>query len=203
MKRTVAITILFSAAFCPTCIAQQTTGLAPKKATTTGQRTRSVIADLKPTIDNGQANKALISTRNVDGKDWLLFSLKKGSGMLYCGGMWILPATSAGGMWTDERGDRYSYSAAGLYMGGHLQLLPGAVSIDRFHLEGNNPGYTGMLDFNGSEYTFVGNVNLLGDLFASENGNPLVFRLVKGVGAAYVSGRGTVITQDGKKIVYP
>jgi hypothetical protein len=168
-----------------------------------GNHARPVIADLKPTVDNGQANKALISTRNVDGKDWLIFSLKKGSEMLYCGGMWILPATSDGGMWTDERGDRYRYSADGLYMGEHLQLLPGAVTIDRFHSEGNTAGYTGMLDFNGSEYTFVGNVNLLGDLFSSDNGSPLVFKLVKGVGAVYLSGRGTVTTQGGRKIVYP
>jgi hypothetical protein len=109
----------------------------------------------EPTIDNGQVNKALVSTRRVDGKDWLLFSLKKGSDMLYCGSIWVMPGSSTGGVWTDERGDHYSYCADGLYMGEHLQLLPGALAIDDVY-----PRYTGALDLSGSEYTFIGNVNL-------------------------------------------
>ncbi len=203
MKWTAANTLLIGMALCGTLIAQQKANVAPKTATAPVQHTKPVIADLKPTIDNGQANKALISTRKVEGKDWLLFSLKKGSKMLYCGGMWILPGSAAGGMFTDARGDQYAYSADGLYMGEHLQLLPGAVSIDKPNSEDSVAGYTGMLDFNGSEYTFVGNVILLGDEFSSNDKNPLVFKLVKGVGAVYVSGEGTVKTQGGKKIVYP
>jgi hypothetical protein len=158
----------------------------------------TALIDLKPTIDNGQANQALVRTRRTGDGDWLLFSLKKGSKMLYYGAMWIRPATSAGGIWTDARGDEYSYAADGVYMGDHLQLLPGAVAIDN-----TRASYTGSLDFNGSEYTFAGKVSLLGDAFSSDNSNPLVFKLVKGVGAVYVSGKGTVTTQDRKKLVFP
>ncbi len=99
---------------------------------------------------------------------------------------------------TDARGNQYSYAASGVYLGEHLQLLPGAVSID-------NAGtyYTGFLDLNGSKYTFVDSVILLGNTFSSDNNNQLVFKLVKNVGAVYISGKGTVTTQDGKKLIYP
>jgi hypothetical protein len=157
-----------------------------------------VIADLKPTIDNGQANRALISTRRVDDKDWLVFSLKKGSHYLYCGSAWILPGTPSGGEWTDANGDHFLYGAEGTAINSHIQLSPGAVAIDN-----DNAPYRGLLDFNGSEYTFVGNVNLLGVAFSSNNNSPLTFKLVKGVGAVYVSGKGTVTLQDGKKLIYP
>ncbi len=179
------------------CFAQttkQSNGHATKNSKPSARK--PVIADLKPTIDNGQANRAVISAWRVS--DWLLFSLKKGSEILYCGQMWILPGTSAGGMLTDARGDRYSYSADGLPTGDHMQLLPGSVAI-----KNDKAVYTGMLDFNGSEYTFVGNVSLFGDAFSSNRNNPLVFGLVKDVGAVYISGTGTVTTQEGKKLFYP
>lgn len=203
MKRTVTSVLLIGMALCATCIAQQKTKTPPNPATVSTQHAKPALVDLKPTIDNGQANKATISTRTVEGKDWLLFSLKKGSEMLYCGGMWILPGTPSGGMFTDQRGDHYAYASDGLYMGEHLQLLPGSVSIDKFNSEGSVPGYTGMLDFSGSVYTFAGDVDLLGYAFSSDKVNPLVFKLVKNVGAIYLSGKGTVTTPGGKKIVYP
>ena len=94
-------------------------------------------------------------------------------------------------------GSRYTYGAAGWHVGAHVRFLPGAAcSIDN-----NDTGYTGWLDRDGSEYTFVGSVNLLHDVFTSDENDPLVFKLVKDVGAVYVSGKGTVVAEDGKELV--
>lgn len=60
--------------------------------------------------------------------------------------------------------------------------------------------FFGSLDYEGSIYTFENTVKFLGFTFMSDSNDPLVFELVKGQGFDYISGKGTVITKEGKKV---
>lgn len=61
--------------------------------------------------------------------------------------------------------------------------------------------FTGNLDYDGSIYTFLGEVRLLGHTFSSKADEPLSFKLVKDKGMIHVSGKGIVTTDRGEKIV--
>lgn len=68
------------------------------------------------------------------------------------------------------------------------------------HIDGETY-FTGNLDYEGSVYTFIGEVRLLEHAFKSNSENPLVFTLVKDKGLVYVKGVGTVTKPDGRKII--
>lgn len=61
--------------------------------------------------------------------------------------------------------------------------------------------FVGSLDYEGSIYSFVGKIKLLGWTFESAPDAPLVFSLHKSKGLIYVSGKGTVYGKDGTKTV--
>jgi hypothetical protein len=58
-----------------------------------------------------------------------------------------------------------------------------------------------LLAWNDSELTFLAKVHLQGLWFQSDEARPLVFKLVRQVGAVYVSGSGTVTTEDGSVLL--
>jgi hypothetical protein len=78
---------------------------------------------------------------------------------------------------------------------GFMVCFKGAhISVD------GDSGYVGNLDYDHSTFTFIGTVVLMKHTFASDQKEPLVFKLVKDKGAVYVEGKGTVITPEGEKI---
>jgi hypothetical protein len=117
----------------------------------------STLRELKPTsaFSDGAHNEALVSAKIIDGHQWLLFTIKKGSTALYCAQIAVVPNngdSTAGGSFRTSNGE-FTYAHDGVFLGAHLQLLPNSLCID-------SDDYVGRLDYSDSEYTFIGIVDL-------------------------------------------
>jgi len=136
-----------------------------------------VLKGIKPTL-TGYANNAFVECDKVgrEKKEMTVFRRNKKIES-------PLVAAVGGQVW----GDQVGFSFGGVKkLSGDAHL---AVDADS--------GFTGNLDYDGSTYTFLGNVRLVKHLFASDVKDPLVFKLVKHKGFVYLKGKGTVTLPDG------
>lgn len=148
-----------------------------------------VLRDLKPTL-TGNQNRAFVEVKTVGkpGKPMVTFWKKDEPGF-------TLVTRQGGAMWGEKAGFRVQLNRASMQT---EKVLFGAA-----HLAIEDDQFVGNLDYDGSQYTFLGEVRLMGHLFKSGQERPLVFKLVKDQGFVYVSGEGAVLTKDGQTIVLP
>lgn len=150
-----------------------------------------VLAELKPTL-RGHQNRAFVEMKTVGtpGKPTLTFWKKDDP-------TFTLIAAQGGMMWgeSEKAGFSSQFNAETMRM---EKVLLGTV-----YLAIEDDQFVGNLDYDGSVYTFVGEVRLMGNLFKSSQEKPLVFKLVKDQGFVYVSGEGSVVTKDGNTVILP
>lgn len=141
-----------------------------------------VLKDLEPTLF-GHQNKAYVEMKMVgsdeEKKEMTVFWIKEGPEQTLTAALGGL--IGGGGIMIGMQGEKI--------------CMPGThIAVD------SASEYVGNLDYDGSIYTFLGTVRLVQYQFQSDNDSPLTFKLEKGKGAVYVSGKGSVKTKDGKEI---
>lgn len=146
-----------------------------------------VIVDIMPTLTGNQNRATLFG------------------GLLW--GEWVVRIEIKNGP-----GDRFIFAKGGvkLFGSGRLEfgekgetILSSECDTETIYsgIENNHRWFTGNIDYEGSEYTITGKkLHLLGYAFESDKERPLIFKLFKGKGFVYVSGKGTVTLKDGKEI---
>jgi hypothetical protein len=94
-------------------------------------------------------------------------------------------AVAAGGEFAMFSTERYPHDGP-LRLGGSMmgELPMGDESVHRYEVEFSPPAF--------GKYKFIGNKE-----------DPLTFILLKGVGYAYLHGKGRVVTPDGKEVILP
>jgi hypothetical protein len=96
----------------------------------------------------------------------------------------------------DRKGAPLEPSSGDLIVGPHTEVtLAGGDDVHK------GDWFTGVLDFDGSTYTLVGDVPVLGHLFESRTEEPLRFQLRKGTGFVFLSGKGRVLGEGGTPIM--
>jgi hypothetical protein len=144
------------------------------------QEKEIVLSEFRPTL-TGHKNIAFVQASTVDPDKKVVFWRKDEP-------EYVLVAALGGGFWGKGAGVQIGAKGEKICFG------EAHVSIDA------ESGFIGNLDYEGSEYTFIGKVKLLNYTFESDEKEPLVLVLVKDKGFVYVKGKGTVTTPKGDKI---
>ena len=143
-----------------------------------------VLEELKPTL-SGHQNRAFVETKTAGTppKKMLTFWKEDKPG-------YTLVTALGGSFWGEK---------AGVQIGANGEK----ITFGKAHVAIEDDQFVGNLDYDGSAYTFLGEVRLMGHVFKSNQEKPLVFRLAKDQGFVYMSGEGSVVTKDGKTVILP
>jgi len=149
------------------------------------ERKEIVLKDIKPTL-TGYANDAFVDTQKVGPKQKEMTVFRRNPG-------------STGPLVVAKR--------EGYIWGAGFPLVPGVTEMKltgdaHIGIDGDTQ-FKGNLDYDGSTFTFIGNVRLAKHVFSSDEKDPLVFKLVKDKGFVHLKGKGKVTMRDGKSITIP
>lgn len=186
-----------------------------------------VISDIQPTL-SGYQNKATIATE--EGDIWIKCENKPNANLvLFVKGLWLVRSLNSepGSVKYLKSGAIVRFEADGtLIEGRSIQINGTRITRTKGSLIQMSPNteiavcvkegipniglpncdspdwFVGSLDYEGSIYSFIGKIKLLGWTLESDPDTPLVFSLQNTKGLVYVSGKGTVYGKNGTKTVF-